>query len=818
MNRQVIIGAFLTIVLGLAGAVYGLATEHVGPGPSGSQPDWPKGLTQMAGHPTRVYSFWCNGNEDFYFWADTEEVNELLALFAKMDMEQYRVWIRSEEQGVETLLDVDEHEVWIRSNEGQAKTFSGNEIEYNVQLHVPGGIALAFARRSGPSQDPPEYPRLTIHLREDQVSWSQLKIPENVVLKDAGRIKAIANWRRNEIRPFVLGRVENINLFYPVVVSIEGEIAYPVAVETVQFKKVERNLRCAVKVAEDRPAKHKFTLDVEVFGKQGSQKKTVDLRGEGQYDLDIGPVSRSADAKQFAVTLARVEPWGNTVDGMALRLTADKQLFSDDEVVSLKVGARNSGADKTLMPVHENGFRLVLDGRKYRWAPKDQRSFIVDYDNLAAGQEREDVPITIDKNEWYCSDDGRYLDMEPGEHAVHVVTVPPASAGRQPVPSNTVRVWVQQEAKQVRRLYYGRVLFDDESPAVVPSLRLKPSITKWYADAAEGKRIVTIEDDGYFVAPISDEDMERLISGDCWLTVHFANDPWKQDVSKDDQRFPVELLGAERDKAGTVTIARPPIYYGRILFDDGTPPVLDPEPWPGANIHMDIPFESTDVDDEGYFCVYFSDKQLEKLKARGAKFGIYCPKYEERHVSGQVAKFPVELMSTDKSKAGIVEIHKPVYKPQIDLTSAPPLKGKPLPEFGGIKIDFQPDHAKDKIMLVCFFDMNQRPSRRCVLQLAEQAKQLREKGVTIIAVQASRVSRKTLADWIEQNNVCLPVGAIEADVAKTRFAWGVRSLPWLILADQGRVVGAEGFGWAELEETMEQIADGSSAADKATPD
>lgn len=134
------------------------------------------------------------------------------------------------------------------------------------------------------------------------------------------------------------------------------------------------------------------------------------------------------------------------------------------------------------------------------------------------------------------------------------------------------------------------------------------------------------------------------------------------------------------------------------------------------------------------------------------------------------------------------------------------LVGKRLPEpsaFGDNWIDVA---IQSRMLLACFFDMNQRPSRRCILQLAKQAKQLREKDVTIVAIQASKVSGKALADWIEQNDVPFPVGAIEADVAKTRFAWGVRSLPWLILTDRERVVRAEGFPLSELDENIKEIS------------
>ena len=43
---------------------------------------------------------------------------------------------------------------------------------------------------------------------------------------------------------------------------------------------------------------------------------------------------------------------------------------------------------------------------------------------------------------------------------------------------------------------------------------------------------------------------------------------------------------------------------------------------------------------------------------------------------------------------------------------------------------------------------------------------------------------------------------IQADEEKTRFAWGVRSLPWLILTDNRHVVIAAGFRLSELDEKI----------------
>jgi hypothetical protein len=51
----------------------------------------------------------------------------------------------------------------------------------------------------------------------------------------------------------------------------------------------------------------------------------------------------------------------------------------------------------------------------------------------------------------------------------------------------------------------------------------------------------------------------------------------------------------------------------------------------------------------------------------------------------------------------------------------PPLMGKALPNLNGIKVDFAPEQAKGKMILICFFDIQQRPSRYCLRQLSTRA-------------------------------------------------------------------------------------------------
>jgi len=132
--------------------------------------------------------------------------------------------------------------------------------------------------------------------------------------------------------------------------------------------------------------------------------------------------------------------------------------------------------------------------------------------------------------------------------------------------------------------------------------------------------------------------------------------------------------------------------------------------------------------------------------------------------------------------------------------------GKPLPNFEGIKLNFSTKQTKDMAILLCLFDMNQRPSRHCIIQLAKRAEELKEKGVAVIAVQASNVDENKLNEWVKKYNIPFPVGMVQDDVEKIRFAWGVRSLPWLILTDREHIVRAEGFSLAELDKKISAIA------------
>jgi len=59
---------------------------------------------------------------------------------------------------------------------------------------------------------------------------------------------------------------------------------------------------------------------------------------------------------------------------------------------------------------------------------------------------------------------------------------------------------------------------------------------------------------------------------------------------------------------------------------------------------------------------------------------------------------------------------------------------------------------------------------------------------------------------VKKYNVPFSVGIVQGDEKKTRFAWGVRSLPWLILTDSDKIVRAEGFPLTELDEKTGEMS------------
>lgn len=134
----------------------------------------------------------------------------------------------------------------------------------------------------------------------------------------------------------------------------------------------------------------------------------------------------------------------------------------------------------------------------------------------------------------------------------------------------------------------------------------------------------------------------------------------------------------------------------------------------------------------------------------------------------------------------------------------PSLRGKPLPDLAAVGLAAEAVPA-DKPVLLCLFDLEQRPSRRCLRSLSEQLASLQEKGLVVAGLQAAIITPEAFKEWQDGKSVAFPVGRVADKSDKTKWASGVESFPWLILTDAKRQVVAEGFDIEELAAKLKDL-------------
>ena len=213
------------------------------------------------------------------------------------------------------------------------------------------------------------------------------------------------------------------------------------------------------------------------------------------------------------------------------------------------------------------------------------------------------------------------------------------------------------ESKPKRLPWYGKVQFTGVIPSA-DSLHLLTQITLWENNDLPGFKVAHADREGFFNVALSDVELKELRKGRAWLTVTVGN--WLTNAKRSDPRFPAGLLAASKEQMTALSILYPALFYGRILFEDGSAPILNPEPWPGAQITVDFPYAGiASIDSQGYFGAYFTDEQYEKATRDKGRKNIYIPDYTRKGGATARFVFPVGLLSQDKAAAGVVRIPRP---------------------------------------------------------------------------------------------------------------------------------------------------------------
>ncbi|MBN1975412.1 MAG: redoxin domain-containing protein [Sedimentisphaerales bacterium] len=348
-----------------------------------------------------------------------------------------------------------------------------------------------------------------------------------------------------------------------------------------------------------------------------------------------------------------------------------------------------------------------------------------------------------------------------------------------------------------RKTWYGKIQFNDSIEYDSTLVSWTMQVTLWEKDIEGGIIIAKVKDQGIISMEFSEDEIAALKAGNSWLTLNAGNSI--VNAKQTDTRLPFDFLSQDIENTKTIAVDGPKCYYGRLLFDDGSPTIMDPEPWPGAQIDIEFSYAGAfEIDSEGYFKVYFSKELYEEIKSEKVRKNIYVPDYENKGRSTAIFTYPVSELSMDKSKAGVVTIPRPV-PPKQELSIVESKVGKQIPGFEKIKsTDFQPEQANGKLLLVCFWDIEQRPSRQFILELEKQKETLQNKNIEILIVHAGTKAETEVNNWIQENNISFASGIVDGDPYNTLWVWGARGLPWLVLTDDKHVIAKAGFNIDEL--------------------
>jgi hypothetical protein len=135
----------------------------------------------------------------------------------------------------------------------------------------------------------------------------------------------------------------------------------------------------------------------------------------------------------------------------------------------------------------------------------------------------------------------------------------------------------------------------------------------------------------------------------------------------------------------------------------------------------------------------------------------------------------------------------------------PSLVGHALPDLtaSGLKAA---DAPASEPVIVLLIDAEQRPSRRTLEVLTDQATGLKAKPVAVVVLEVGSMTESDYAGWLQGATLPFLITRLKGNAANGRSAWGARSLPWLILADKNHRVVADGFPIEDLDAKLKELA------------
>ena len=215
--------------------------------------------------------------------------------------------------------------------------------------------------------------------------------------------------------------------------------------------------------------------------------------------------------------------------------------------------------------------------------------------------------------------------------------------------------WFKGRSRPERKDWFAKVQFDDGRPAADFEHRVRTKVVLWERGIEEGIHVGDVASNGQFKAPFSEEEIERLKSGNAWLTLNVGNNP--EQVSRENERLGVESLVLSKGDAMPVAVEGPEYYYGRVIYEPGD---VSSETgiFPSPNYSLiEFPYAArAKVDSEGYFKIFLTAEQYSALMERKMEKNIYVPHEDNPNMRSALYTFPVSELSKVKAEAGVVGI------------------------------------------------------------------------------------------------------------------------------------------------------------------
>jgi peroxiredoxin len=256
------------------------------------------------------------------------------------------------------------------------------------------------------------------------------------------------------------------------------------------------------------------------------------------------------------------------------------------------------------------------------------------------------------------------------------------------------------------------------------------------------------------------------------------------------------------------------VLYGRVLFEDGQAP--GPE-----EIRLLMPMGGRakgvgTFDNEGYFTVNFSQRELERLKSGETMLRINVRRGDKWQSADTL---PFGLLAPERDKAGILRIKRPAAKSPTQTRQSPTdLEGIPVSSIEPFSLLDTKGHThrlsdyKGKVVLLNIFTTWCGPCKMEQPHLIKLRSEYADKGLVILAI--SRKEKPDVVEsWVRKNRPPFPVLVDQEQQATRQFAneKGRVPVPTNVLLDRHHRIVKQSRGFSE-----EKFAELKAAVDMLT--